>query len=677
MKEIINPVMLPNSDWTMPEEFPDLSAYKLISVDLETKDTYIKTKGPGWCFPGARRREDYIVGVAIAADYKSWYFPVRHKQGPNMDPGVVFRWLKPYMEDPSIDKIAFNALYEIGWLSVEGIEMRGTIHDPGIAAALLDEHRRFYNLDSLGGDWLGRKKDQTLLRQAALAFGFGTDDNEVKANLWRLPAMYVGPYAEMDAILNIELYNHVIQRIYSEQLGDVYQLEIDQLKPLYEMRKRGVRVDVAKSKALGKILEGREKAHLDKLTEITGKAIDIWSNKSLSLAYDSLSLPYPRTEKGNASFTGDWLDEQTDPISAMIKECRKLNRARSTFSSGLITDFATEEGRIHCQFHQLKNDEFGTVSGRMSASSPNLTQIPARDPEIGPLVRGLFIPEEGGMWGKFDYSQQEPRLTVHYAFLFGMGGSKEAMEYYRDNPDADYHQMVADMTGLSRKHAKTINLGLAYGMGKEKLRDSLGVDADRAKEIFDQYHSRVPFVKDLSYKCSDVASQRGLIRTILGRRCRFPKWESVDRSINENMGAVDSRDEALLYCKLKTDEAQKALQTWLKEKSWLATPPVPKPTLPKFGVRRAFTYRGMNRLIQGSAADMTKKAMRDVFAAGYVPHVQVHDELAFSVSSKEHCLEIQRIMQDTIKLVVPVRVDCEVGPTWGDTKKLKDFIWQS
>lgn len=668
MSEIMNPVLLPNSDWTMPESFPDLSAYKLISVDLETKDTNLKTKGPGWCFPSARRREDYIVGVAIAADYHSWYFPVRHKNGPNLDPGLVFRWLKPYMEDPTIDKVAFNALYEIGWLSTEGINVQGTVHDPGIMAALLDEHRRFYNLDSVGNDWLGRKKDQTLLRQAALAFGFGTDD-EVKANLWRLPAMYVGPYAEQDAILNLETLNFAMPKIFAEDLGEVYQLEIDQLKPLFEMRRRGVRVDVAKAKALGEVLERREKSNLDKLTEITGHAIDIWSNKSLSLAYDTLKLPYPRTEKGNASFTGDWLEDQTDPISAMIKECRKLNRARSTFSSGLITDFATEEGRIHCQFHQLKNDEYGTVGGRYSSSGPNLQQIPARDPEVGPLVRGLFIPDEGGMWGKFDYSQQEPRLTVHYAYLFKMGGSEEAMKYYRDNPDADYHQMVADMTELSRKHAKTINLGLAYGMGKEKLRDSLGVDTDRAKEIFDQYHSRVPFVKELSYKCSDVASQRGLIRTILGRRCRFPKWEAVDRTINESMGALDSRDEALFYVKQKIAEAQKALQSYLERKAWTLNPPETKPVIPKFGVRRAFTYRGMNRLIQGSAADMTKRAVVNLYKAGYCPQLMVHDECDMTVYSRKECEAIRDIMRDAIKLTVPVRVDGEVGPSWGEVSK--------
>lgn len=208
------------------------------------------------------------------------------------------------MEDPTVDKIAFNALYEMGWLSVEGINMQGTVHDPGIAAALLDEHRRFYNLDSLGADRLDRRKDKQLMKQACLAFGFD-DGQDERAHLWKLPAMYVGPYAEMDAVLNIELYNHVIQRIYTEQLGDIYQLEIDQLKPLYEMRKRGVRVDVAKAKALGEVLEAREKAALDHVLKVTGQAIDIWSNKSLSRAYDVLQLPYPKTEKGNASFTGD------------------------------------------------------------------------------------------------------------------------------------------------------------------------------------------------------------------------------------------------------------------------------------------------------------------------------------------------------------------------------------
>ena len=191
------------------------------------------------------------------------------------------------------------------------------------------------------------------------------------------------------------------------------------------------------------------------------------------------------------------------------------------------------KGRIHSEINQLRSDQGGTVSGRLSYSNPNLQQIPARNKEYGDKIRSLFLPEEGRQWGSFDYSQQEPRLVAHYAASVNdnFEGASEFIEAYK-NESADFHQIVADMAGITRTQAKTINLGLFYGMGKAKLGKELGISKDRAEALLRQYGERVPFVKKLATDVSSSASKYGFIRTIKGRKCRFDMWEPATFGIN-------------------------------------------------------------------------------------------------------------------------------------------------
>lgn len=643
-------VFAPHSDWVMPAEFIDFSSADMISVDLETCDPDLLSKGPGWPWGNG-----HVAGVAIAGQFgdevKVGYYPVGHLEGPNFSQKAVAKWLTQQLGNPNQPKVMFNTIYDLGWLDWMGVEVKGKLHDPRLAAALLDEHRRAYNLDSLAKDWLGESKNEDLLWKAGKAFGL---KENVKAEMWKLPAIYVGPYAEQDALLNLRILSYVERRLAEEDLHDTYELECQQLRPLLAMRRRGVRVDVEAAEKLGQQLLNKEKKLLSKIKKETGKEVDIWSNLSLAELYDHLKLPYQRTEKGNPSFPAAWLSSAKDPYSKIIVEIRKANRARSTFSSGLITQHA-KNGRIHCQFNQLKGDNYGTVSGRYSSSTPNLQQIPARDPEIGPMVRSLFLPEQGQEWCKADYSQQEPRLTVHYAALLELRGAEEAVEYYQTNANPDYHQMVADMAKIDRKPAKTINLGLAYGMGITKLADQLDMTLDQAKPLFDQYHKNVPFVKALTTATANLAQDRGFIRTLLKRRCRFPFWESCDWDLSKQL--PPDPDRQVMQCRIQQviDEASRNKL------------PVPRP-----GVRRAHTYRAMNRLIQGSAADMTKKALVDVYEAGYLPHLQVHDELDFSVETEKDARNIKEIMENVVKLKVPIKVDVELGPSWGAVKKLLD-----
>tara|TARA_Y100000114_G_C11744500_1_gene320866 strand:- start:901 stop:1794 length:894 start_codon:yes stop_codon:yes gene_type:complete len=288
-------------------------------------------------------------------------------------------------------------------------------------------------------------------------------------------------------------------------------------------------------------------------------------------------------------------------------------------------------GRIHGEINQLRSDSGGTVSGRLSMSNPNLQQLPARNKEFGPLIRGLFLPEPDCMWGSFDYSQQEPRLVVHYASSIGEGyeGSNELVEAY-SNADADFHQTVADLVGIDRKQAKTIGLGLMYGMGKNKLANMLGVSFEKAQELINKYNTKAPFVKLLSDRCMQKANSEGVIRTKLGRKCRFNMWEPKDFGIH--------------------------------------TPEKFENASAKYGsanIKRAFTYKALNRLIQGSAADQTKQAIVSCHQEGFTPLLQIHDELCFNIQNEEQVKKIKTIMQDCIELKVPSVVDSVTGADFG------------
>ena len=261
-------------------------------------------------------------------------------------------------------------------------------------------------------------------------------------------------------------------------------------------------------------------------------------------------------------------------------------------------------------------------------SNPNLQQIPARHPELGPLIRSIFIPEEKHVWGSFDYSQQEPRILVHYAKLQNLEGVDEIVNAYNDG-DADFHQVVADMAGIHRKQAKTINLGLMYGMGKNKLMSELGLMKESAEKLIRQYHSKAPFVKQLMENVSRKANDRGKIRTLGGRACHFDLWQPTQFGI---------------FKPLPLEMARKEYDEPLK---------------------RAFTYKALNKLIQGSAADMTKKSMVALYKNGIIPHIQIHDEVDISVESTKKAEEIIEIMESAVKLKVPNKVDYESGPSWG------------
>ena len=612
------------SMWNTPSEYKDLSSATEIAIDLETKDDGINEKlGAGWALGKGE-----IVGFAVAVDGWQGYFPFGHLGGGNMIPEQVKAYMKKVCSLPCT-KVFHNAQYDVGWLEASGITVNGHIVDTMIAAALIDENRFSYSLNALSVDYLGEIKAETELREAAAAHGI-----DPKAEMWKLPAEHVGYYAEQDAVLTLKLWQRFKQEIRTQSLETVWDLEQQLIPVLIKMRQRGVRVQVELAEQLKKEMLIQEKEILEAIQKESGIEVDIWASRQIAKAFDKMKLDYPRTEKTKEpSFTQNWLINNKHKLAQLIVQAREVNKFHSTFLSSILR--YQVKGRIHGEIQQLRSDLGGTVSGRLSMSNPNLQQVPARNKDLGPKIRSLFIPEEGHQWGSFDYSQQEPRMTVHYAASIGdngYAGSQELVEAYKDN-SADFHQTVADLVGIERTQAKTIGLGIMYGMGKNKLALSLGVTKDEADELIEKYNKKVPFIRKLSDRCKLAADEKGVIRTKKGRKCRFDKWETRDFGLHQ----AETFDNAVA----------------------------------KYGkdnIKRAYTYKALNRLIQGSSADQTKQSMLDCYNQGHLPMLQIHDELCFNIKDNDHAKKIKGIMEKSIEFKVPSVVDVGLGKSWGDAK---------
>ena len=608
-------------DWSPPNTFPDLTNSERIAVDLETKDPNLIKLGPGWC-----RKDGHVIGIAVAAGDFQGYYPIRHSSG-NLDAKFVLRWLKEQMNTPDIPKVFHNALYDLGWLRAEGIEVKGPIIDTMIMAPLINENRRFYNLNSLVSDYLQEFKSEKTLRSAANEFGV-----DPKAEMYKLPAKYVGAYAEKDAAVTLRLCDHLMPILEREECTSIFEMESSLIPVILDMKTKGVRVDIDKAEKTKKQMSQQEKKLLDEITNDTGIAIEPWVSTSIAKVFDFFGLQYSRTEKsGSPSFTKQFLSHHSHPVAKKIVKIRELNKANTTFVETILNH--AHNGRIHCDFHPLRTDDGGTVTGRFSSSNPNLQQIPSRDLEIKKAIRGLFIPEENCKWGSFDYASQEPRWLAHYCANAGESYRHplidEVVTMYKEGK-ADFHQMVADMAKISRKEAKTVNLGIMYGMGRKKLADTLSITEQEAIELLDTYNQKVPFVKDLATRVSNFAQEKGMIRTHSGRKCRFDMWEPKGFGVKRA---------------LPMDQAIKEYQN----------------------IQRAFTYKALNRLIQGSSADQTKKAMVNCYSEGLCPMLTVHDELCFNIKNEEEIEKIKEIMTTCIPdLNVPFEVDVELGNNWGE-----------
>jgi len=632
------------STWTPTETLPDLSSEKVIAIDVETRDPNLKTLGPGW-----PRKDGKLIGIAVATDDWRAYLPIAHWGPGNMSKKLVCRWLQDQL-DHGMSVVFHNAQYDLGWLMTEGIEIKGQILDTMVAAPLLDENRFSYALNALGATYLGERKAEDDLRRAAAQHGV-----DAKSEMWKLPPARVALYAETDARLTLQLWHVLRRELEKENCLPILDLELSLLPLVFEMRRRGVRVDIEKAAQTKKLLEAKEKKLLKEVKDETGVDLEPWNATSLSSVFKKLGLSWEETKVSKApSFTKEFLRSHKHPIAQKVLEIREYNKANTTFVDTILHH--QYKGRIHCEFNQLRSDDGGTVSGRFSSSHPNLQQVPARHPEIKQLIRGLFLPEEGCRWGSFDYSAQEPRWLMHYASLTPATKDnvkvQEIVALYQKD-DLDFHQMVADLAGLERFRAKTINLGIMYGMGLAKLADMLGkISIEDAREIRDEYDERVPFIRTLASEVMRHASRRKELRTLMGRKCRFPMRDKGFRAKTSPIH-VDKLEENWRGIMATPEEE--------REENWRDNDPR------RFQV--AFTFKALNRLIQASSADQTKQAMKDCIAEGHWPMLTVHDELCFSIEDDAQIEKIKALMENCVPdMKIPSRVDVGIGENWGDAK---------
>lgn len=597
-----------------------------IAIDTETCDPNLKTRGPGWCF-----KDGFVAGISLSADnVDRLYLPIAHQGGGNLDKGLVFSYLEPYLRDPKVEKIFGNAMYDLGWLGVEGLEVHGPVHDVLIAAPLIWEHDFSYGLDAVAKKYLGVGKNESrLLEYGKDVLGLRSL-NEVKANMWRFPAEVVREYAEQDALVTRDLYRHFAPIIEEQELQEVYKLEHDLIPVLMDMRRRGVRVDVNRAEQVLEEMKSREEDLLDQLENISGVRISPTDPKSAAPALEAVGIKCPLTPKTRKpSVTKDWLESLTGEVPELVQKIRTVNKIYSTFIEGGILSHHVN-GRIHTELLSVKGDGGGTVGGRFSSRNPNMQNIPARDPELAPLIRGLFLPEEGEDWGVCDYSSQEPRLTLHFAVAIGAPGARKVANRYLEDPRTDYHSIVAEICGIDRKPAKIINLGLAYGMGEAALCKSLGLPTvmhengfknyeaagPEGAAILQKYHQAIPYLRELDRVAKKRANRKLFVKTLSGRRCRFE--------------VVNGRP---------------------------------------FG-----THKALNRIVQGSAADQLKYAMVALHRANKPLLLCIHDEIDLSIPKGDvrYISEVVDIMTGCVGgLHVPFVSDVEIGPTWGTAKQIE------
>lgn len=676
------PLFEPDSSWTPPnlDDLPQDWGRGRIGIDTETRDELLKKLGIGV------RRGGYIAGISVAIeDGPGFYLPVRHGGGGNMDPDKVFRYLRSMAAKFQGTVCGANLGYDLDYLAEEAVtfDQAEWFRDVQVADPLINELHFNYSMEHISERWGIPGKDETLLREGLAAYGYKGPN--AKGGIWALPSRLVGPYGEQDARLPLTILRRQEREIDAQDLWSVYNLESKVLPVLVRMRRRGVAVSLDRLDKVDRWSREQQQLAIDAANHSrVGRKLefhDITNPSRVAVVLRELGVDLPKTATGKDSVTAAILDSLDHPIGEHLRRAKKMSTLRTTFVDG-VRHHIVNGNRIHCTFNQLKrqkddgsDDTEGAAFGRLSSAMPNLQNQPARDEEIGPMWRSIYIPDAGGEWASLDYSQQEPRHAVHSAVEAGarvigqaaFDSAMEAARRYREDPTMDFHDMMTRMVNgedylerfgkdafkQKRKYAKNIFLGLSYGMGGGKLCRDLGLPsgwrlqwqvgrsrqfkdyltreevteaADRGRsagfqvrywevagpegqKIIDDFDNRVPFVRQMANHMSKLAEKNGYIETLSGRRCRFPVKESGDYD-------------------------------------WL--------------------HKAFNRRIQGGSADQTKEAIVALDAAGWPLQLQVHDEVDGSVTSRRQAEEGAEIMCNVVQLRVPMKVDIEMGPSWGE-----------
>ena len=628
----------PKTTWQLPTQFPNLSNVKDLGVDIESNDPHLTTKGPGFL-----RGDASVAGVSLATDDAAWYFPFNHLGGGNLPQHTVVEFLKDTLSKTSFPKIFANAPYDLEGLHSLGVKVAGKIYDVQVNEALLDEERDDgYDLNTLCKIHLGTEKDEALLREAASAYNV-----DPKGGLWKLPSKYVGAYAEYDAFATRKIFYKQLEKLEKEDLLQIFDLETRLIPVLFAMRLKGVPVDIEAAARLSTQLKSQEMDLRHKLFKEYGRHINDQSGPEIAKICDKLNIHYPVTQDGNPSFKGPWLEAHEHPFLKAIVEIRQIAKNKNDYVDKIIE--ATVKGRLHIQWKQLVSDEGGAKTGRLAAGNPPLQQFPAgkkrngKPNPVGQAIRAILVAENDADWLKGDYSQQEPRVLVHFAELCKFFGADAAAFAYRSNPKMDFYQHMMDAAHINRRLAKDMYLGLCYGMGKDKMAEKLNKSIDESQAIIKDFNEKLPFISQLAEKCKQLASTRGYIKTLCGRKRHFNYFEPAD--------AYQMRKQARAEGK-RVDTTPRLLDK-------------AKVMWPNKQLIRAFTHKALNALIQGSAADMMKAGLVKGFEEdGRVPYITVHDEIGGPVSGPDDAAKWQATMQTCVKCNVPINMDIKLGRSW-------------
>jgi DNA polymerase-1 len=574
--------------------------HNYIVLDFETQDDWIdEGRGSGWPEKQAKflcAAMHYVGGIK--------YFD---------NVNYLLEELEGLVQHSPLAIVAHNAQYEAGVLMSYGFDIESvTWIDTMILAKLYYNNLHSFSLDSLCKQYLGREKSDGPLGEIAQELGLvkTSIQDPVKIAKKHMEKVFeknpqiVRTYVENDVKDTLDLFNYFMDNL--QPTKETIEFHSDLIKALTISRSKGVRVHIPTAHKVKKLLEQKERDVQLKITQMIPDSLNIQSSPQLAVYFTAQGVEIPVTEKGNPSITKQWMEECEHPLAKLIIDAKKYRKYIRDFIEPVLRLTTRMYGCVRV-YPEIKI--YGAAAtGRASCVNPNLQQIPKRDPD-GALVRMMYLPEEGEQWASLDFSAQEPRLQVHYATKIGAPGAKLLQEAYVENPHLDLHQKVATLAGIERKTAKTINLGLAYGMGDKKLADSLKLTEAQARALRRKFNTLTPFLHSLEQFSKKIIKTRGHLLTLGGRK---------------------------LYNEV------------------------------------GFERKALNKLIQGGSADQMWAAIVACYRAGIPFLFPVHDSLELSVKSMDTVKEVKNIMETVIPLVVPSVAEVEVGESWGTLEKLEE-----
>lgn len=489
---------------------PNLDGEGRIVFDVETTGVDVKRDKP----------VGYVVTWGPNPD-QSRYWPTDHTGGGNCDKEKVVKWIQRLVKSPNLKEvIGCNLKFDLHMAHKDGIDFSDKhLIDVAVNAALIDENAGKYNLADIADRCkVQGKKGEEMYKYLAEKFG-GEPDRKQMGNFHLLPGYDPSAceYAEGDGTSTWQVENFQMGEIDAQQMIPVWELECAVLPVLWGMEHRGVPIDEERLHWLKEEMERR----LHEAEKALPKGFNVRSGPQIASYLRSSGVTgFPRTPpskkfpEGQESFTAAWLEDL--PQGQPIVTLRKISNLINSFIDPMI-ERHLYNGRVHTTFNQLKMDEYGTVTGRLSSSDPNEQQVPKRDKVLAPLFRSTHVPERGHKWSSNDYSQQEFRVFADYS------GSPLLVGGYKQTPAVDIHTVVAELLAVDRDPtAKRMNLGMLYGMGTAKLARSINVTEEQATKYRNTYNGMIPEAKKFLREAESWAVKRGWVRTKMWRRRHFP-----------------------------------------------------------------------------------------------------------------------------------------------------------